>query len=388
MSYDENGRLTGQSQELAGHTEQLVRNTYDNLGQLIQKNVGNSPGAPLQTVDYRYNIRGWLQGINDINKLGSDLFGFSLHYNNPELPGVALFNGNISETNWKFGGKEYDQSFNIDTYDFGARHYNPWAVRWGSIDVMASKYNEYSPYIYAVNNPVLFIDPDGEDPINPQTGKPYKISLYRHAPIFGTVKPGNNPDNKLLGRINNWQRKLNLRGRGGDTGVWEGHSDIRHDLTSRLFSTGANTALRGLLGLENRASEFVSASEAPIDAFWEKAAESGSYSFLAPTFAESEVFFIDEQSAEAVTVEDNYIKQIVGLERNDDGEFDVSKVTSFETKKGEIKTREKKSFFGLITKIEKYRELTVTETVQNYSNNKPSGKSTTRTYTREEIIDH
>ncbi len=101
MSYDENGRLTGQSQELAGHTEQLAENTYDNLGQLIQKNVGNSPGAPLQTVDYRYNIRGWLKGINDINTLGSDLFGFSLHYNNPQNGATALFNGNISETHWK-----------------------------------------------------------------------------------------------------------------------------------------------------------------------------------------------------------------------------------------------------------------------------------------------
>ncbi|MBZ9731572.1 DUF6443 domain-containing protein [Salegentibacter sp. JZCK2] len=56
----------------------------------------------LQEVNYTYNIRGWLKQINDPDNLGEDLFGFKMGYNNPETPGAtALYNGNISETQWK-----------------------------------------------------------------------------------------------------------------------------------------------------------------------------------------------------------------------------------------------------------------------------------------------
>jgi len=63
-------------------------------------------GQALQTVDYAYNIRGWLKNINDIDNLGSgyntDLFSFKLNYNTKDLTGSnELFNGNISETQWK-----------------------------------------------------------------------------------------------------------------------------------------------------------------------------------------------------------------------------------------------------------------------------------------------
>jgi RHS repeat-associated protein len=49
-------------------------------------------------VDYRYNIRGWLKEINDVNSLGSDLFGFKIGYNEGAN---ALYNGNISSTSWR-----------------------------------------------------------------------------------------------------------------------------------------------------------------------------------------------------------------------------------------------------------------------------------------------
>jgi hypothetical protein len=45
--------------------EYLTRNTYNDLGQLLSKGVGGRIAAqPLQKVDYSYNIRGWLTGIN------------------------------------------------------------------------------------------------------------------------------------------------------------------------------------------------------------------------------------------------------------------------------------------------------------------------------------
>ncbi|MEM9076202.1 MAG: DUF6443 domain-containing protein [Bacteroidota bacterium] len=81
----------------AGTVEPLAANTYDELGQLVEKEVGGG----LQTVDYTYNVRGWLKQINDPSNLGDDLFAFGINYNSSSHSGTPLYNGNIAETEWR-----------------------------------------------------------------------------------------------------------------------------------------------------------------------------------------------------------------------------------------------------------------------------------------------
>lgn len=117
------GRLLKHTHKINGVEQLLAENQYDELGQLILKKVGNTTTNPLQVVDYTYNIRGWLKGINDSDTTNStiikdtkDLFGFKVNYNTPTT-GTPLYNGNISQTFWKTSNLDTSVKSYTYTYD-------------------------------------------------------------------------------------------------------------------------------------------------------------------------------------------------------------------------------------------------------------------------------
>ena len=60
-------------------------------------------------------------------------------------------------------GKEaQNPDFTTGYTDFGARQYSPTLRRWMTPDPLSEKYYGVSPYAFCNNNPVNFVDPDGE----------------------------------------------------------------------------------------------------------------------------------------------------------------------------------------------------------------------------------
>lgn len=112
--YDSQMRLKQRYHQVDNKTEVLLtENTYNDLSQLINKKVGNN----LQSIDYSYNIRGWLTDINrdqmNVSDLGGKLFSYKIKYNqkdginNPNPTQFAgkdvqpKYNGSIVEVDWR-----------------------------------------------------------------------------------------------------------------------------------------------------------------------------------------------------------------------------------------------------------------------------------------------
>ena len=95
--YDHAGRLLATSQQINQEAEEpLAQNTYNELGQLQSKVLGNK----LQQADYRYNIRGWLTHLNDAKRTNPrDLFGLELSYDHGFEH--KSYNGNVAGVQWQ-----------------------------------------------------------------------------------------------------------------------------------------------------------------------------------------------------------------------------------------------------------------------------------------------
>jgi RHS repeat-associated protein len=171
FTYSSQDRLLTHTHQInRGVVQLLAANTYDALGQLTSKNVGNSTGSPLQKVDFNYNIRGWLTEINKTDELQQDtdpldLFAFKINYDKTqtEIPNVkALYNGNIAETFWKTGSDNLERSYG---YQYDKLNRLTSAIYQKS-KLTTDSYNENLSY--DKNGNIMFLNRNGD--MDPQIG--------------------------------------------------------------------------------------------------------------------------------------------------------------------------------------------------------------------------
>ena len=88
-------------------------------------------------------------------------------------------NGTVEETNhyypfggkfaglediqfYKYNSKELDTKKGLNWHDYGARYYDAALGRWNVMEPKFDKYYNISPYTFCLNNPMKYIDPNGE----------------------------------------------------------------------------------------------------------------------------------------------------------------------------------------------------------------------------------
>jgi RHS repeat-associated protein len=117
---------------------------------------------------------------------------------------------NTYQNRYLYNGKEYQDDFGLNWYDYGARFYDPQIARWHSVDPLAEKYYSWSTYTYCLDNLIKYIDPDGRVV---RLANNYAGGMENIARIAATSQ-GRIVLNQLIGRSEVYTLNSTFRSRG------------------------------------------------------------------------------------------------------------------------------------------------------------------------------
>ena len=153
-------------------------------------------GAGMATKDglsynYQYNLTDNLGNVRTVLDKDKNVMQAADYY-----PfGLAHSTNALDKNKYLYNGKELQDDVlsgtELNELDYGARFYDPLIGRWHVVDPLAEESRKFSPYAYAFDNPIRFIDPDG---MQPRSSLRPNNRLGNNRYIYGIMQARNKVD--------------------------------------------------------------------------------------------------------------------------------------------------------------------------------------------------
>ena len=163
----------------------MTRNNIDYCGSAVYENgklayvpidggyitFADSTAASAPT--FHYYVKDYLGNIRLVVR--DDGYGEQMNHYYPS-GALTMASSQGEAQRYKYNAKELDRIHGLNLYDYGARQYDAALGRWTSVDPLAEKHPESTPYAYCDNSPIRYFDPNGKEKLEILL---YSLSLYR-----------------------------------------------------------------------------------------------------------------------------------------------------------------------------------------------------------------
>ncbi len=193
-----------------------------------------------------------IQSENHYYPFGMPISALS-YTNNVSLPNVKDY-----KNDYFYNGKELITEFGLNWEDYGWRNYDAVLGRWWSVDPLGEKSRRWSPYSYAYNNPLRFIDPDGREIVvtvqqSDQERKPELEQKYKQTvsdAFKGKVSANIDKDGKVSFSVNKKENGKEFRLSKTEKAAFNTLNGIANDQENTVTQTLMDSDSKGAAGVD------------------------------------------------------------------------------------------------------------------------------------------
>ena len=220
-----NGRIINHYYDGGGKLLKTVYSTGETWefgnGMIYKNGQPYQVAMPEGRAIYNAPSGGWGLEFSYTDHLGNTRVSFKANGNQLEKvaetafdPWGVVLNGlgqqNAFQNRFEMQGKESEKTFGLNRINLGARTVNPTTGVFDRVDPLANLDFQLSPYAYAGNNPLMFIDPTGMKRVDIDGSKNYYDDETGELTIVGQ-KPKSDPllGNMFINYAQNYERTGN-----------------------------------------------------------------------------------------------------------------------------------------------------------------------------------